>query len=164
MRNEVITTLLVVAILAGAGAGYFIGVNSVTGSTSKTALCCGTTTYCTILGPTIGVVIRVMEGTSPVAGARVNGEADGYCNSALQTQTLQPTTTNSSGWASLLDGGFGVYNLNISYDVGNPPLTENYHLSLSMQPIAVTYVVFNTASGNVTTHLCYNNLHCMVGT
>jgi len=158
MKNRAIATLLVVAIIASAGVGYLVGVNSVTSSTSQNSV---PTTSCAVPGPTIGAVIRVIESGAPVAGASVSGEADGYCNNALQTQTLQSTLTNSSGWASLMDGGFGVYNLLISYEVGNPPLTENYHLSISMQPTAVTYVVFDTATGNVTTHICYYNLHCL---
>jgi len=157
MRNEAVASLLIVAILAGAGVGYLVGVNSVTGSASQNSVLM---TSCIVLGPTIGAVIRIIEKGAPIAGASVSGEADGYCNNALQTQPLQSTVTNSSGWASLMDGGFGVYNLLVSYDVGNPPLTENYHLSISMQPTAVTYVVFDTATGNVTTHICYYNLHC----
>jgi hypothetical protein len=160
MRNGLVASLLVVAILAGAGAGYLVGVSSVANSTSQNSVA---TTSCTVAGPTIGAVIRVIESSGPVAGARVSGEADGYCNNALQTQTLQSAVTNSSGWVSLMDGGFGVYNLLVSFEVGNPPLTQNYHLSISMQPTAVTYVVFDTVTGNVTTHICYYNLHCFVG-
>ena len=168
MRNEVISVLLIAAIIAGAGVGYFVGVNSVTSVTSSKGQTSVTTTSCTVSGPTNGVVIRVVEGglygpTIPIVGALVNGEADGYCNDALQTLTLQSAATNSSGWASLLDEGFGVYNLNISYEVGNPQLTENYHLSVPMQPLTTTYVVFNTTTGNVTTHYCEYNLHCFSG-
>ena len=139
MKNEVIAVLLVIAVIAGGGAGYFVGVNSVTSVTSSIGQTTITTTSCTVSGPTNGVVIRVVEGglngpTTPIEGARVDGEADGYCNDALQTQTLQSAVTNSSGWASLLDEGFGVYNLNISYEVGNPQLTENYHISIPMNP------------------------------
>ena len=161
MKNGTIATLLVIAILAGAGVGYFVGATSVTSSTSKTSV---TTTSCTVLGPTNGVVIRVVGGPSYfIAGATVSGEADGYCNSVLQTQVLQPTETNSSGLASLIEGGFGTYNLNISYVVDNPPVTENYHISVPMQPLTTTYVLFDTSTGNVTTHYCEYNLHCDFG-
>ena len=154
MRNEAIASLLVIAILAGAGAGYFIGVNIATNSASSSNV---PTTFCTVSGPTDGVVIRIVEGglsgpTVPVVGADVSGEAAGYCNDALQTQALQQEVTNSSGWATLLDGGFGVYNLNISYEVGSPQVTETYHLSISMQPLTTAYVVYDTTTGNVTTH------------
>ena len=158
MRNGAIASLLVVAILAGAGAGYLVGVNLATNSTTNSSVA---TTSCTVLGPTIGVVIQIIEGglsgpTSPVVGARIIGEAAGYCNNALQTQPLQQALTNSSGWATLFDGGFGVYNLNVSYEVGSPQVTETYHLSISMQPETTAYVVFNTTTGNVTTHFHYS--------
>jgi hypothetical protein len=160
MRNGAVVSLLAVALLAGAAAGYLVGTNSVTSATSQSSVA---TTSCTVGGPTIGAVVKVMDGGDSVAGAKISGEADGFCNGALQTQVLQPTVTNSSGWASLLDAGFGTYNLLISYEVDSPPVTENYHLSIPTQPTAVTYVIYNTATGNVTTYLCYYNAHCFVG-
>ena len=161
MNNRILAAVFVIVIIGSAGAGYFVGTSIVSKPTSQTTVA---TTSCTILGPTIGVVIRVLQGglfqsspaPYPVVGARVGGEAAGYCNNALQTMELTPNTTNSSGWAKLLDGGFGVYNLDVSYPAGN--LIETYHLSISMQPTTVTYVTFNTTTGNVTTHLCEYNL------
>ncbi|MGH2640005.1 MAG: hypothetical protein ACRDF4_12115 [Rhabdochlamydiaceae bacterium] len=125
------------------------------------------TTSCAISGPTMGVVIRILDGglvdtAYPIVGAIVSGNATGYCNNALQTQVLQPALTNSSGWATLLDGGFGIYNLRVSYIVDNN-LTETYYLSISMQPTTVSYVIFNVTTGNVTTHNCEYNLHCQTG-
>ena len=166
MRSGVVASLLVVAIVTSAGLGYLVGAASVTGPGSKTSVA---TTSCTVFGPTIGVVIRVVEGglsgpIAPISGARIGGEAEGYCNDALQTQALQPAATNSSGWASLLDGGFGVYDLNITYEAGSPPVVESYYFSVSVQPTTVTYVTFNTTTGNVTTFLCYDDLNCPSGT
>ncbi len=116
-----------------------------------------TTTSCTVSGPTLGVVIQVLAnnymGTGvsviPVVGAKVTGQAVGYCNDVLQPSTLQPTTTNSSGWASLLDGQFGLYNLEVAYA---PTLVFN--LSIVTNPLSVTYVTFNISTGNMTTHFC----------
>ncbi|MGA2199245.1 MAG: hypothetical protein ABSG45_04840, partial [Nitrososphaerales archaeon] len=34
---------------------------------------------CTVSGPTIGAMIHVVNGTTPVPGARVSGQAQGYC-------------------------------------------------------------------------------------
>lgn len=141
---------------------------STTIATSTTSIA---TTSCTIMGPTIGVVIRVIAynystsptSTIPVVGAHVSGQSVGYCNDALQTSTLQPTTTNSSGWASLLDGQFGLYNLVISY---SPSLTYNFsptlsfNMSIVTQPTTVTYVILNISTGNMTTHFCEYNFHC----
>jgi hypothetical protein len=125
-----------------------------------------TTTSCTVSGPTLGVVIQVLannytgNGVSviPVVGAKVSGEAVGYCNNILQPSTLQPTTTNSSGWASLLDGQFGLYNLEVAYA---PTLVFN--LSIVTNPSSVTYVTFNISTGNMTTHFCEFNV-CRTGT
>jgi len=125
-----------------------------------------TTTSCAVSGPTMGVVIHVLannytgNGVSviPVVGAKVSGQAVGYCNNALQQSTLQPTTTNSSGWASLLDGQFGLYNLQVAY-----ALTLVFNLSIVTMPTSVTYVTFNISTGNMTTHFCEFS-DCRTGT
>jgi hypothetical protein len=114
-----------------------------------------TSVQCTVSGPTIGAVIRVMDGTNPVPGVRISGQAQGYCNDFLQVSNLPPVTTNSSGWASMLDGNFGYYDLVISH------AGFNYSLSISMAPIASTYVTFDISSGQVTTHVCYYNENCL---
>jgi hypothetical protein len=109
----------------------------------------------------MGVMIHVLannytgNGVSviPVVGAKVSGQAVGYCNNVLQPSTLQPTTTNSSGWASLLDGQFGLYNLQVAYA---PTLVFN--LSIVTNPLSVTYVTFNISTGNMTTHFCEFNV------
>ena len=162
MRDVLVAVLLVAAVTAGAIGGYYVGANSASGPEAQTSVV--TRTSCTVSGPTNGVVIRVVGGPSfVIAGATVGGEADGYCNSVLQTQTLQPAVTNSSGWASLIDGGFGTYNLEIGYVVGSPSVAENYHVSIPMRPLTTTYVVFDVSTGNVTTHYCEYNLHCYSG-
>lgn len=120
------------------------------------------TTSCGISGPTTGVVLQIIAynhtssgvSTVPWVGTSVSGEAVGYCNDALQTSILPPTTTNSTGWASLLDGGFGLYDLNVTY--GAPPITFN--LSIVTDPLSVTVAVFNISTGNMTTHFCEYNL------
>lgn len=125
-----------------------------------------TTTSCTVSGPTEGVVIHVLANNYtgngvtviPVVGAKVSGQAIGYCNNVLQPATLQPTTTNSSGWASLLDGQFGLYDLQVAYV---PTLVFN--LSIVTMPTSVTYVTFNISTGNMTTHFCEFNV-CRSGT
>jgi hypothetical protein len=76
------------------------------------------------------------------------------CNDTPQVAVLTRTQTNSSGWASLLDRGFGTYELNVNYSSGS------YALSVPLQPTAVTYVVFDIASGNVTMRFCYSNANC----
>lgn len=118
------------------------------------------TTSCAVSGPTIGVMLRVLEDAShptPVAGAQITGQMVGWCNDAQQVSLLQPETTNSSGWASLLDGGFGIYDLSINYS------SDHYSLSIATLPMTLTCVVYNTTSGNVTTTLSEYESRCPAG-
>jgi hypothetical protein len=168
------TLLVIIIVLIGAMGGILLVPQLVTRTTStftqtvtitsnanQTSI---KTTSCTMLAPTFGVVVRVLtNATSPLAGARVSGQSAGYCNGLQQISLLQPTTTNSSGWASLLDGGFGIYYLDISHsylDQGQN-YTDHYSLSIPTQPTAVTCVIFYYPSGNVTTHVFYNNSRCV---
>ena len=156
MRNAVVAVLTILLVVVSVGAGYYLGAKS---NQSGRLI---TTTTCTILGPTIGVVLRIIEnnGSSnpsiPVQGARVSGQDLGYCNDVEQVIAIKPATTNSSGWVSLLYGGFGIYYLNVYY---NPYLS--YNLSVVTQPTAVTYAIFNISTGNVTTHFCYYEVNCL---
>jgi hypothetical protein len=71
---------------------------------------------------------------------------------------LGPVATNSSGWVSLLDGGNGLYYLNVTY--GQDLI---YSLSIVTQPLSITFVVFNASTGNMTTHICEYALNCVTG-
>jgi hypothetical protein len=110
-----------------------------------------------ITGPPIGVVLQIVEntpggGVSPIAGAQISGQAVGYCNNV---HALNATTTNSSGWASLLDGQECYeYNLAITYV---PPLgsTLAFNMSIVTYTEAVTYATFNISTGNMTTHILF---------
>ena len=147
-RRNLIATLTLV-LLVGAGTAYLVDLGTKSCVNSQC-------TSCTITAPTIGVVIRIVENngsghpTIPVAGVGVSGQSLLYCNEVRETFDLQPTTTNSSGWASLLDGNGGMYYLNINYSS-----TQTYNLSILTQPTAVTTVTYDISSGNVTTHVCY---------
>ncbi len=116
---------------------------------------------CVNYGPTIGVALQVVANNGsgrppiPVKGAQVSGQDVGYCNDVKQVIAIHPTTTNSSGWVSLLYGGFGIYYLNINYGP-----TLDYSLSVVTEPTAITYAVFNISTGNVTTHFCYYEVNC----
>jgi hypothetical protein len=149
MRDGVVAVLLIAATIISAGTGYVMGTKEAQGSPSNKTL------Y-TVLAPAVGVVIRLVEGGAPVADAIVSGGDVGMCNDTPQAAALTRTGTNSSGWASLLDGGFGIYELNVNYSSGS------YALSVPLQPTAVTYVLFDIASGNATTHFCYSNSNCRV--
>src|SRR3989442_913996 len=153
MRNELVGILLAIAIAASGGVGYLWG-SSVRGV--QTNVSSSTITSCVVQGETIGVVLRVLSGSTPVSGAIVYGETVGYCNGARQTRQLQPAATNSSGWAGLLEGGFGVYDIGINYS------KITYHVSVPVEPVAATYAVFDTVSGNITTYVCSYNSNCRI--
>jgi hypothetical protein len=131
-------------------------------ATTETSTSSNATTSCNIItGPTIGVVIQVVEntpqGVSPIAGAQISGQAVGYCNNL---HALNATASNSSGWASLLDGQFSYqYDLAITYV---PPLgsTLAFNMSIVTYTEAVTYATFNISTGNVTTHICGDDFEC----
>jgi hypothetical protein len=123
------------------------------------------TTSCAVSGPTIGVLLRVVEDArnpTPVVGAQITGQDVGWCGDAQQASLLQPVTTNSSGWASLLDGGFGIYDLSINYTIldNGVSITDHYSLSISTQPMTVSCTVYNVTSGNVTTTLSEYGPRC----
>jgi hypothetical protein len=166
LRNDIVAVLTVLLVVVGVGVGYFIGAKAnqsiaVIPTTLGTKTLTGGKYQCINTGPTIGVVLRVIENngssnpTIPVRGARVSGQDIGYCNDAEQAITIKSTTTNSSGWVSLLYGGFGIYYLNVYYD---PYLS--YNLSVVTQPTAITYAIFNLSTGNLTTHFCYYVVGC----
>ena len=142
--------------------------NTVTIVVNQSSRTTVSTTTCAISGPTIGVMLRVLEDAvhpTPVAGAQITGQSVGYCNDMEQVSMLQPATTNSSGWAGLLDGGFGIYDLSINYsyvDYG-VNFTDHYSLSISTQPTTVTCAVYNITSGNVTTTISEYSPRCSMG-
>src|SRR3989442_13570243 len=153
MRNELVGILLAIAIAASGGVGYLWG-SSVRGG--QTHVSSSTITSCIVQGETIGVVLRVLSGSTPVSGAIVYGETVGYCHGAPQARKLQPAATKSSGWAGLLEGGFGVYDIGINYS------KIIYRVSVPVEPVAATYAVFDTVSGNITTYVCSYNSNCRI--
>jgi len=169
LKNQIFALFMVVLVFASAGAGYLVGSvrspSSFTSlsSASATVTTSSTITSCTILAPTMGVELRVMvvnsttSGVSvPQKGARISGQAITYCNSVQQVYPIRPETTNSSGWAVLLDGGLGIYFLTVVF----PNSVISVNLSIPTQPTGVTYAVFQSPSGNLTTHFCYYNINC----
>jgi hypothetical protein len=164
MRNGIVASLLVVALLAGAGSGYLIGVNGapITSTKSSSAT---TQTSCTISGETIGVALRVVEmdysshSLVPVADAAISGGYVFYCLAFRQVTPLTPTTTNSSGQVDVFQGGAGIYYLNVT----DPQTNYVFHLSVPTRPVTATYVTLDIASGNVTTRFCAYNYNCSFG-
>src|SRR2546422_1161227 len=165
LKNGVVAVVLVIAMTGSAGAGFLVGSNvfgniTVGNPTAKT-----TKTTCHITGVTLGVRVRIVaidysnNSTVPVSNASVTGQNVVYCNDERQVTTFRPTKTNSSGWVGLSYGGVGIYYVNITY----PNSNLTYSLSIPARPVTATYVVFNISSGNVTTHFCAFNYHCVTG-
>ena len=105
MRNEVIAVLLVVTILAGAGAGYLVHSSneSTTTSVSTTTLTSAsnqtTSSYCFQTGIHGSLYVRVVTGNTdrPVVGDNVTVTILNYCNSEHQ---IPLGYTNSTGYTS----------------------------------------------------------------
>ena len=85
----------------------------------------------------------------PVAGATVTGSDVYYCGNERSQIIFNSSKTNSTGWASLLFGGFGIYYLDIV-------LNNQLNNTISVQTVLVstTCVVYNISTGNVTTSTC----------
>ena len=161
-----IVSLLVVAILAGAGAGYLLGMNASGTQTSKSTTITSTntpaSTTCTTTAQAIGVRLRVVQSTYPnetvvpVSGAIVNGAWVIYCNDKRLPTAFGPSYTNTTGWVGLLYGGGGYYYVNVSFPYS--PLVVPF--SIPTEPGATTYATVNLSTGNVTTHFCGFEEHC----
>jgi len=147
------TVLIVVSLAVGVLIGSRVTIPTTFSGYSSTT---SSTTICTLSSGTDGVVIRVVQENYsdpakvfPVSGALVNGNDVYYCGSDRSQVNFSPVRTNSSGWASLLFGGIGIYTLEIN-------LSEELNYTISIQTVLVstTYVVYNVSTGNVTTGVC----------
>jgi len=140
MRNGVVASLLVAALLAGAGAGYLVGqsvsVNRPFSTTSSAS------TNCEI--PAEGeVILQVLNSTSgkPISSAPIQGQIVPVpCGSTPQaTITLNTTLTNDTGFAVFGDE-LGEYHLTL-YSYGN------YFVDASTLPERTTCVSLSIPSG-----------------
>ena len=145
-----VASLMVIAIVAGIGAGYLAGVNVSGNRTNR-----NTATTCEILAPTIGVSLRAMaiygyNSVAPAPGAMVNGEWVDYCNAQRQATSFGPSHTNDTGWVDLFHGGGGIYILNVS--LPDNPLTVQF--SIPTHPGEITYALVNLSTGDETIQFC----------
>ena len=164
MKKRFIALGVIVIIAISIATGYFIGSGRLAVplfSDSNTSMTTSISTICSISGETNGVQLRVVEEnysskpatTIPVANAKVSGSDVYYCNNVRAEGEFVPSTTNSSGWASLLFGGGGIYYLNISSSL-------TYTISVPVAPLATTFATYNISTGNLTTSICYYGEHC----
>jgi len=102
MRKETIASLLVVAVLAGAGAGYFLGVNLAAGRATIGSLSTlGTNESCPgTMGDSGGIGLQITNDSVPVANAPITVEVIDSCNgSGPMILTEYDAMTDSKGWA-----------------------------------------------------------------
>jgi hypothetical protein len=124
MRNGAIASLLVVAILVGAGAGYLIGSYTNHPGTTTTQTTCMITTY---PAQPFGTALRVVNATTlePVVGADVIATASAICGTSTSTIASAQFTTNSTEWYSLPFINHGTYQIAVTY------LSHSYNLTMS---------------------------------
>jgi hypothetical protein len=147
MRSRVVASLLVVAILVGAGAGYLIGSYASHPGTTTTQTTCMTT----YPGQPFGASTRVINATTlmPVVGANVIATAPvlGVCSASTPKTDSVQFTTNSTEWYSLPFFNLGTYQITVTY------LGRSYNVTMplgrSVYNCATLYVP--TGQTNVTT-------------
>jgi hypothetical protein len=164
MKQSTLSTVLIVLLIIGSVSGYLVGYYVPRTSSSNTFSAVSTSVGCTVSDTTEGVVIQLVEynytasgqNVVPIPGATIIGQDVGYCNDQRQVMNLSKATTNSTGWASLLNGGFGVYYLTIDFfPSGEQSPFSVFNVSVITQLTAITEATFNLSSGNLTTHFIY---------
>jgi hypothetical protein len=137
---------LAIAVLVSAGAGYFIGANTATTVNVAGMKSLETFSACTILDPSMGISIRVTDGTRPVGGASINVQDISTCYTGTVPRVVAQydIATNSTGWASACGEDDGTCNLIIHFS------GENYSLSVPLTPGILSYVYYDLSTGNVT--------------
>ena len=143
MKNRVIATLLVVAILAGAGAGYLVSANVSGNKTSNsTTITTSISTECTVNaeGEVLLLVLNSTSGKS-IPDAPVQAQVTPfYCNSTPPTTiSLNTTMTNGTGYAEF-GADLGIYHLTLT-------TYGNYFAYASTLPEQTTCVTLSIPSG-----------------
>ena len=153
MKNEVIASLLVLTVLAGAGMGYLMGTDlsashngGTTGPTSPNV-----SVTCTV--PDEGeLLLQVMNSTSgePIASAPVQGQLVlPACSPSTYTAVeLNTALTNATGFV-VFGGELGEYHLYF-------PSFGNYFVDVSMNPGQTACVTLSIPSGE--TNITYSGM------
>ena len=144
MKNGAVAALLVVAILAGAAVGHFVGVSTseTQSGESTTTTSTTTSTQCQVSAEG-AVLLQVVNSTSgkPIPSVPVQAQVTPfYCNSTPPTTiSLNTTLTNGTGFAGFGDE-LGEYHLTL-YSLGN------YFVYASTLPEQTTCVTLSIPSG-----------------
>jgi hypothetical protein len=166
MRNRVVAVLLVVAILAGAGAGYFASSSLrptatttttsflTTTATTTEVVTSYTSTSCIITGQPGGISVRFLNGNTmaPVAGVYVVAlSTPFYCSGGIGLtpagpQTVAIFTTNGTEWYPLSSDNNAAYSITAFY------AGHSYNFMANLRPVSFTCATLYLPSGqtNVT--------------
>ena len=172
MRNGVIASLLVIAILAGAGAGYLVGgqVNVRTTTTTKqltttftlvgsggtletttvtTTELITTSTMCSISGQPGGIFLRVLSDSTsqPVSSVVVTAvntpfQCDG---SPATSKTVDMFTTNGTEWRPLPSDNNYQYFIIANYQ------GHTFTFTATLEPVSETCATLYVPSGRTNT-------------
>jgi hypothetical protein len=117
MRNGAIAAMLVAFVALGMGAGYFIGVNTVTTQNGAGSKSLETFSACTIMDPSKGITIRVTDGTIAVGAVSITVQDISTCYAGTVPRVVAhyDITTNSTGWASACSEFDGTCNFSIHF-------------------------------------------------
>ena len=151
MKNGTIASLLVVAILIGATAGFFAGTSSqrtttlLATTTLTTTSTLSTSTYCVQSGPQSSLYVQVVtdSGDRPVVGDKVMVTILNYCNSV---QTVSLGYTNVTGYTSTPVEWSGVLLVNVTNVFSG---TNDLFLAKAATSNAVSLATLSLPSGIV---------------
>jgi hypothetical protein len=174
MRSEVVASLIVVAVIVGAGAEYFAGSSTRTTVTS-TIVSVETTTatatefvtsytsiYCTITGQPGGISVRFLNSSTmaPIAGVYVVALnksfscGGGAAPSPATPQTVTIFTTNETEWYPLSSESNAAYLIAAFY------AGHSYNFTASLRPVSFTCATLLIPSGQTNVTITTFGMSC----
>jgi hypothetical protein len=174
MKNGVVASLLVVAILVGAGAGYFAGSSirptatttttsfQTTTATTTEVVTSYTSTYCSISGQPGGISVRFLNSSTklPVAGVYVVAvNRPFYCSGGIALtpagpQTVAIFTTNETEWYPLSSDSDAAYSIAAFY------AGHSYNFTASLRPVSFTCATLYLPSGQTNVTITEFGMSC----
>jgi len=175
MRSEVVASLIVVALLAGAGVGYFAWSGSrttVTATTTSAETTTATTTevvtslvtYCSISGQPGGISVRFLNSSTmaPIAGVYVFAVNRPFYCSGFSTvapfpagpQTVTSFTTSGSEWYPLSSDSNAAYSIAAFY------AGHSYNFTANLRPVSLTCATLYIPSGQTNVTITTFGMSC----
>lgn len=145
MRDAAIAVLLVIALLAGAGAGFLVGTNSPSKQTNRVT----TTVSCMQTGIHGSLFVRVVSDITdnPISGANVTVTILDYCNSE---HSVPLGLTNDTGYTATSADWTGVLMVHVT-DAG----TGRVFLTATSGAVSLATVSFPSGITVVKPIACY---------